>query len=54
MEGYEIEVLRGMGQYRPGHILIELGDLPKILAALGGQYALVEHITQNDVLLKRI
>jgi FkbM family methyltransferase len=54
VEGYEPQVLLGMKPWRPRHILVELGDLNGIMAALGGCYRLLEHITPNDALLTLI
>jgi hypothetical protein len=54
VEGYEIEVLRGMNieRYRPNYMMIEGTGPDRILPVLGGYYDFVEMVTSQDVLLK--
>lgn len=54
VEGYEINVLRGMNmaRYRPRYLLVEALGPEKLLAAFGDYYEFVEQITPQDVLLR--
>lgn len=54
VEGYEVEVLRGldMARHAPRHILIETKKLDAVQAALGGRYRLVEQLSGHDYLLR--
>ena len=54
VEGYEINVLRGMNmrRYRPAYLLVEAQGPGKLLAEFGEHYDYIEQLTANDVLLK--
>lgn len=53
VEGYEVEVLRGMDveKNQPRHILVETKRLDDVMAALGGKYHLVARLTHHDYLI---
>lgn len=54
VEGYEINVLRGMNmaRYKPRYLLVEALGPEKLLEAFGEHYEFVEKITPQDVLLR--
>ena len=54
VEGYELEVLRGMNvnRYRPTYMLIEGLSPDVILSALGDYYEFIEKITPQDLLFR--
>ena len=54
VEGYEINVLRGMNmaRYKPRYLLVEAQGPQKLLEAFGEHYEFVEQITPQDVLLR--
>ncbi len=53
VEGYEVEVLRGMNvqKNRPRHILVETKKLDAVLAVLDQMYSLVAKLSHHDYLL---
>ena len=54
VEGYEVEVLRGMdtARHRPHYILVETGKVDAVLQALDGRYDILDRLTVHDYLLR--
>jgi FkbM family methyltransferase len=54
VEGFELEVFRGMDlrRHRPAHILVESRNIDAALAALGGNYDLLNRLSYHDYLLR--
>ena len=54
VEGYEVEVLRGMDitRHRPRYILVETGKVDAVLETLGGHYDVIDQLTGHDYLLR--
>jgi FkbM family methyltransferase len=56
VEGYELEVLRGMDvtRYRPRHILVETKRLPHVQELLGSHYRLIDQLSHHDYLFRAV
>ena len=54
VEGYEVEVLRGMdvARHRPRYILVETGKVEAVLQTLNGRYEILDRLTVHDYLLR--
>lgn len=53
VEGYELEVLKGMTSVRPDYMLIEVRDRPAVEAWLKPAYDAVALLSHHDVLFRR-
>lgn len=53
VEGYELEVLKGMTRVKPRYMLIEARDRPAIEAWLAPSYEVVADLSYHDVLFRR-
>lgn len=56
VEGYELEVLRGMdvNRHRPRHILVETKKLQQVQELLGSHYQLIDQLSHHDYLFRAL
>ncbi len=56
VEGFETEVLKGLdlSRHRPAYILVETRQIETVIQLLGGNYALLDHLSHHDYLLRAV